>query len=57
MYVKRFLWGVDGVRLVGGSDDEEVWVGGVRDLDGSLMVVDNVFDGIVGSGDSVGGVC
>ncbi len=57
MYVKRFLWGVDGVRLAGGSDDEEVFVGGVRDLEGSSMVVECVFGGKVGSGDSVGGVC
>jgi len=57
MYVKRFLWGVDGVRLAGGSDDEEVFVGGVRDLEGSSMVVECVFGGKVVSGDSVGGVC
>ena len=51
------MCGVDGVRLAGGSDEEEVWVGGVRDLEGSFIVVACVFDGKVGSGDSVGGVC
>lgn len=55
--MKRFLWGVDGVRLAGGSDDEEPWVGGVRDREGSCMVVACVFDGRIGSGDTVGGVC
>lgn len=55
--MKRFLCGVDGVRLAGGSDDEEVCVGGVRDLEGSFMVVACVFGGRVVSGDSVRGVC
>lgn len=52
MYVKRFLWGVEGVRLVG-SDEDEKFVGGVLDLDGSLIVVEWVE---VRSGDRLGGV-
>ena len=35
--MKRFLWGVEGVRLAG---IEERFVGGVLDLDGSLRVVE-----------------
>lgn len=46
--MKRFLWGVEGVRLVG---NEEKFVGGVRDREGSWMVVE-----CVESGDNVGGV-
>ena len=45
-----------GVRLAGGSDEDERFVGGVRDLDGSLIVVECVDGGSVGSGDIVGGV-
>ena len=54
--MKRFLWGVEGVRLAGGNEEEDTFVGGVRDLDGSLNVVECVEVGKVGSGDSVGGV-
>ena len=36
--MKRFLWGVEGVRLAG--IEEERFVGGVLDLDGSLRVVE-----------------
>lgn len=54
--MKRFLWGVEGVRLAGGSDDDDTLVGGVLDLEGSLMVVECVEGGNVGSGDNVGGV-
>lgn len=36
--MKRFLWGVEGVRLVG--SEEERFVGGVLDLDRSLIVVE-----------------
>ena len=50
--MKRFLWGVEGVRLVGSDEDEKV-VGGVLDLDGSLIVVEWVE---VRSGDRLGGV-
>ncbi len=50
--MKRFLWGVEGVRLVGSEEDER-FVGGVLDLDGSLMVVECVE---VRSGDRLGGV-
>lgn len=53
--MKRFLWGVDGVRLAG-SDEDDTFVGGVLDLDGSFTVVECVEGGKVGSGDSVGGV-
>ena len=53
--MKRFLWGVDGVRLAGGKE-EDTLVGGVRDLDGSLKVVECVEVGKVGSGDKFGGV-
>ena len=38
--MKRFLWGVDGVKLAGASDDEEKFVGGVRARDGSFIVVE-----------------
>ena len=37
--MKRFLWGVEGVRLAG-SEEEERFVGGVLDRDGSLTVVE-----------------
>ena len=37
--MKRFLWGVEGVRLLG-SEEEERFVGGVLDLDRSLIVVE-----------------
>lgn len=50
--MKRFLWGVEGVRLAGSEDDEK-FVGGVLDLDGSLIVVEW---GEVRSGDRLGGV-
>ena len=39
MYVKRFLWGVEGVRLAGGNEEEETFVGGVLDREVSLIVV------------------
>lgn len=52
MYVKRFLWGVEGVRLAVSEEDER-FVGGVLDLDGSLIVVEWVE---VRSGDRLGGV-
>jgi hypothetical protein len=39
MYVKRFLCGVEGVRLAGGREVEDTFVGGVLDRVGSLMVV------------------
>lgn len=51
--MKRFLWGVEGVRLAGGSEDEDKMVGGVLDLEGSLTVVE-WFD--MRSGDKLGGV-
>lgn len=50
--MKRFLWGVEGVRLAG-SEDDETFVGGVLDLEGSFMVVEWVE---VRSGDRLGGV-
>ena len=53
MYVNKFLCGVDGVRFAVGNDDEERFVGGVRALEGSLMVVEWVEGGSVGSGDSI----
>ena len=53
--MKRFLWGVDGVRLVG-SEEDDPFIGGVRDLDGSFIMVECVDGGNVGSGDSAGGV-
>lgn len=56
MYVKRFLWGVAGVMLAGGKDEDEPFTGGVLDLEGSLIVVECVEGGSVGSGDNVGGV-
>lgn len=47
------MWGVDGVRLAEGSEDDERFVGGVLDLEGSFIVVEWVD---VRSGESVGGV-
>jgi len=41
---------------VGGKEDDETLVGGVLDLEGSLIVVECVEGGSVGSGDNVGGV-
>lgn len=55
IYVNRFLWGVEGVRLVGNELDETL-VGGVLDRDGSFIVVACVEGSNEGSGDSVGGV-
>lgn len=54
--MNKFLCGVDGVRVAGGSDDEDALTGGVLDLDGSLMVVEWVEARNEGSGESVGGV-
>ena len=54
--MKRFLWGVEGVRLAGGSEDDAALAGGVLVRDGSLIVVECVEGGNVGSGDKVGGV-
>ena len=54
--MKRFLCGVEGVILAGGKDDVDPVTGGVLALEGSLMVVECVEGGIVGSGDNVGGV-
>ena len=50
--MKRFLWGVEGVRLAG-SEEEERFVGGVLDLERSLTVVEWVE---VRSGERLGGV-
>lgn len=44
------------MRLAGGSDEDDPFVGGVLDLDGSLIVVECVDGGNVGSGDRIGGV-
>ena len=52
MYLKRFLWGVEGVRLAGGRDEEEPRVGGVCRVD-SLRLVGCAK---VGSGEKFGGV-
>ncbi len=41
---------------MGGKEDDETLVGGVLDLEGSLIVVECVEGGSVGSGDNVGGV-
>ena len=49
--MKRFLCGVEGVRLAG--REEERFVGGVLDLDGSLIVVEWVE---LRSGERLGGV-
>jgi hypothetical protein len=53
MYEKRFLWGVEGVRLAG-NDNPVPAVGGVRDLEGSKIVVEWFEPGA--SGDNAGGV-
>lgn len=37
--MKRFLCGVDGVRLAGGRDDGDTCEGGVLDLVGSFIDV------------------
>ena len=50
--MKRFLWGVEGVRLAGSEEDERL-VGGVLDLEGSLIVVEWAE---VRSGERLGGV-
>ena len=50
--MKRFLWGVEGVRLAG-SEEEEIFVGGVLDLEGSLIVAEWVE---IRSGERLGGV-
>lgn len=44
---------MDGVRLAGGSEDDDRFVGGVLDLEGSFIVVEWVD---VRSGDRAGGV-
>lgn len=44
------------MRLAGGNDEEDALVGGVLDLDGSLIVVERVEVCKVGSGDNEGGV-
>ena len=44
------------MRLLGGNDEDDALVGGVLDLDGSLMVVECVELGKVRSGDREGGV-
>ena len=54
--MKRFLWGVEGVMLAGGRDEVDPFTGGVLALEGSLIVVECVEGGNVGSGDNVGGV-
>lgn len=54
MYVKRFLWGVEGVKDAG-SDVLE-GLGGVCDRVGSFIVVECDEGNKVGSGDKLGGV-
>lgn len=44
---------MEGVRLAGGREDDEILVGGVLDLEGSLIVVEWVD---AKSGDKLGGV-
>jgi hypothetical protein len=56
MYVKRFLWGVDGVKEAGKEVLEEL-VGGVCDRVGSFIVVECDEGSKVESGDRLGGVC
>ena len=56
MYVKRFLWGVEGVKEAGREVLEEL-LGGVCDRVGSFMVVEWDEGGKVESGDRFGGVC
>ena len=38
--MKRFLCGVEGVRLAGGIEEDDKLLGGVLDLDGSFIVVE-----------------
>ena len=38
--MKRFLCGVEGVRLAGGREEDDKLLGGVLDLDGSFIVVE-----------------
>ena len=52
MYLKRFLCGVEGVRLAGGRDDAEPWVGGVCLVESFKFIVCVK----VGSGERLGGV-
>jgi hypothetical protein len=54
MYVKRFLWGVEGVRVTGNGVLEAL-LGGVCDRVGSLMVVE-CDEGNPASGETFGGV-
>jgi hypothetical protein len=53
--VKRFLWGVDGVKEPGNDVLDEL-LGGVCDLVGSFMVVECEEESKVESGDRLGGV-
>lgn len=50
-YEKRFLWGVDGVKLAAGRALGEALDGGVLDLVGSCIVVEYTECRCVGSGD------
>ena len=50
--MKRFLWGVEGVRVVGREEDERL-VGGVLDLGGSLTAIECAD---MRSGERLGGV-
>ena len=34
------MWGVEGVRLAGGKEEDDRLLGGVLDLEGSFMVVE-----------------
>ncbi len=54
MYVKRFLWGVEGVKETG-KEELVALLGGVCDLVGSLMVVE-CDEGRPASGERFGGV-
>ena len=51
--MKRFLCGVEGVKLTGGREEEDKFVGGVLDLEGSFAIVEWVD---TRSGDKLGGV-
>ena len=51
--MKRFLCGVEGVRLAGGSEDEEKTVGGVLERDGSFAIAERLESR---SGERLGGV-
>jgi hypothetical protein len=53
--VKRFLWGVEGVKEAGKEVLVEL-LGGVRERVGSLMVVECDEGKSVGSGERLGGV-